>query len=1071
MNKRRLKSILAFLLCMVIFLQSGFGAWASETDDAVSAEGTEDEEAGQEDDQMGQWNADIENEEESEEDGGQKDGEESESDTDFEEDEELLSYIRQAQEALENLAGEEILMALVYLCDSYDVKAAADFDGETVASIPSGAMTVIKGVEVDDDFNLWYQVAFEKGGTAFKGYILRDYLAYSNERFLEWEDTFFPKTTMFTATGGYPDIEQFPASYQDKLIRLKQTHPDWIFVRQNTKLDWSGVVKEECYKDRSLVHSSKGEAYRREQHSPGWYYASEQAVKYYLDPRNFLDEARIFQFEQLTYNPSYHSKSAVQNILKSTFMKGEVPGAGMSYADAFFQIGVSLKVSPFHLACRVYQEQGAGKSPLISGNYTEVPAYKGYYNYYNIGASGTTTKQVIESGLARAVKEGWNSHYASLKGGAGIIAKNYILRGQDTLYLQKFDVDGSDGTLFTHQYMQNISAPETESSMVRKAYVETGSLNNSFVFKIPVYDNMPSAACPVPGQGAATEKPTATPTLKPTATPTLKPTATPTLKPTATPTEKPAATPTLKPTAIPTLKPASTPTTKPAATSSSAPTWEPIPTETPAATAKPVATPTDKPAKPTEKPTGRPTTKPTSTPVVNPTVKPAEKPTAKPTSMPTARPVQTPTAKPTAVPNDDSAATTTPTATVKPTSKPTEKPTVKPTNTPATEATAKPTGMPTSKPESTASPSVTAAPKATPTAAPEATPAQKPTAAPTATPGAASTQKPSAAPTAAPGSDNKPVTPAPANRPEQNENNAPDNNNGQNGNENQEQNNNGNSGQGGSGQQIPSVSAAPAGTADNPPAGSSENPPADVAGNTSSSGIRITAQTPKPHTLSDDREIVTMDMSKAGMIYAETLKQISEQGTEVVLKVSDNASWTIDGSEINTEEFSDIDLKVTLGDSRIPKDKLKILTENEQYVEMSLAHDGDFGFTMQLSVKLEDAKAGQYANLFYYNEEAEAFEFMCASEISSAKEASFAFSHASDYVIIISDNTKENLLAEKAEQFEQARIQEIETMALAKEETPAKEPVKAAAIIAIILLASAAVGIAVYLIVKRKDEE
>ena len=1047
MNKRRLKSILAFLLCMVIFLQSGFGAWASETDDAVSAEGTEDEEAGQGDDQTGQWNVDIENEEESEEDEGQKDGEESESDTDFEEDEELLSYIRQAQEALENLAGEEILMALVYLCDSYDVKAAADFDGETVASIPSGAMTVIKGVEVDDDFNLWYQVAFEKGGTAFKGYILRDYLAYSNERFLEWEDTFFPKTAMFTATGGYPDIEQFPASYQDKLIRLKQTHPDWIFVRQNTKLDWSGVVKEECYKDRSLVHSSKGEAYRREQHSPGWYYASEQAVKYYLDPRNFLDEARIFQFEQLTYNPSYHSKSAVQNILKSTFMKGEVPGAGMSYADAFFQIGVSLKVSPFHLACRVYQEQGAGKSPLISGNYTEVPAYKGYYNYYNIGASGTTTKQVIESGLARAVKEGWNSHYASLKGGAGIIAKNYILRGQDTLYLQKFDVDGSDGTLFTHQYMQNISAPETESSMVRKAYVETGSLNNSFVFKIPVYDNMPSAACPVPGQSAATEKPTATPTLKPTATPTLKPTATPTLKPTATPTEKPAATPTLKPTAIPTLKPASTPTTKPAATSSSAPTWEPIPTETPAAT----ATPTDKPAKPTETPQGRPTAKPTSTPVVKPAA------TEKPTALPTARPVQKPTAKPTTVPDNDSAATAAPTATVK--------------------STAKPTGMPTAKPESTASPLVTTIPKVTPTAAPaaptaapEATPAQKPTAAPTATPGAASTQKPSAAPTAVPGSDNKPVTPAPANRPEQNENNAPDNNDGQNGNENQEQNNN-NSGQGGSGQQIPSVSAAPAGTADNPPAGSSENPPADAAGNTSSSGIRITAQTPKPHTLSDDREIVTMDMSKTGMIYAETLKQISEQGTEVVLKVSDNASWTIDGSEINTEEFSDIDLKVTLDDSRIPKDKLKILTENEQYVEMSLAHDGEFGFTMQLSVKLEDAEAGQYANLFYYNEETEAFEFMCASEISSTKEAVFAFTHASDYVIIISDNTKENLLAEKAEQFEQARIQEIETMALAKEETPAKEPVKAAAIIAIILLASAAVGIAVYLIVKRKDGE
>ena len=698
-------------------------------------------------------------------------------------------------------------------------------------------------------------------------------------------------------------------------------------------------------------------------------------------------------------------------------MKGEVPGAGMSYAEAFFQIGVSLKVSPFHLACRVYQEQGEGKSPLISGNYTEVPAYKGYYNYYNIGASGTTTKQVIESGLARAVKEGWNSHYASLKGGAGIIAKNYILRGQDTLYLQKFDVDNSDGTLFTHQYMQNISAPETESSMVRRAYVETGSLNNSFVFKIPVYDNMPSAACPVPGQSAATEKPTATPTEKPTATPTVKPTATPTERPTATPTVKPTATPTLKPTATPTL----TPTTKPAVTPSSTPALKPTPTEKPAATTRPSATPTGKPAA-TTRPTGMPTEKPTAVPDNDSAATATPAVTAKPTA--TVKPSEKPeaTEKPVVKP------------TLKPTEKPTSKPTVKPTNTPAAEATA--------KPESTANPSVTATPKATPTAAP----------------------------TAAGGSENKPVDPAPENRPEQNENNDPDNNNSQNGNENQEQNNN-NNGQGGSGQQIPSTPAAMTGTDENPPAGSSENSPADAAGNTSSSGIRITAQTPKPHTLSDDGESVIMDMSKTGMIYAETLKQISEQGTEVVLKVSDNASWTIDGSEINAEEFSDIDLKVTLGDSRIPKDKLKILTENEQYVEMALAHDGEFGFTMQLSVKLEDAEVGQYANLFYYNEDAEAFEFMCASEISSTKEAAFAFSHASDYVIIISNNTKENLLAEKAEQFEQARIQDIETMALAKEETPAKEPVKAAAIIAIILLASAAVGIAVYLIVKRKDEE
>ena len=132
MNKRKLKSILPFLLCMVIFLQSGFGAWASETEDTVSIDETEDEDTGQGDDQTGQ-DEDTDTEDE---DGDPKDGEESEPDEDSEEDEELWAYIRQAQEDLENLAGEENLMALVYLCDSYDVKATADFDG--VSQYPLG---------------------------------------------------------------------------------------------------------------------------------------------------------------------------------------------------------------------------------------------------------------------------------------------------------------------------------------------------------------------------------------------------------------------------------------------------------------------------------------------------------------------------------------------------------------------------------------------------------------------------------------------------------------------------------------------------------------------------------------------------------------------------------------------------------------------------------------------------------------------------------------------------------------------------------------------------------------------
>ena len=121
-----------------------------------------------------------------------------------------------------------------------------------------------------------------------------------------------------------------------------------------------------------------------------------------------------------------------------------------------------------------------------------------YYNYFNIGATGNSDNAVIESGLAKAKAEGWTDGYTSILGGAKVISQNYILKGQDTLYLQKFDVDGSYNGLFWHQYMQNICAPANEGENIRKLYNSTGSLDNTFVFKIPVYSNMPSDACPIP---------------------------------------------------------------------------------------------------------------------------------------------------------------------------------------------------------------------------------------------------------------------------------------------------------------------------------------------------------------------------------------------------------------------------------------------------------------------------------------------------------------------------------------------------------------------------------------------
>src|SRR5690606_22367381 len=88
--------------------------------------------------------------------------------------------------------------------------------------------------------------------------------------------------------------------------------------------------------------------------------------------------------------------------------------------------------------------------------------------------------------------------YRSIVGGANFIGASYINVGQNTLYLQKFDVDNSDNKLYWHQYMCNIEAPWSESSSIARAYADMGVTADPMAFILPVYLNMPAAACPLP---------------------------------------------------------------------------------------------------------------------------------------------------------------------------------------------------------------------------------------------------------------------------------------------------------------------------------------------------------------------------------------------------------------------------------------------------------------------------------------------------------------------------------------------------------------------------------------------
>ncbi|MCI8700088.1 MAG: hypothetical protein HFJ47_01940 [Clostridia bacterium] len=92
---------------------------------------------------------------------------------------------------------------------------------------------------------------------------------------------------------------------------------------------------------------------------------------------------------------------------------------------------------------------------------------------------------------------GWDSLEKSIEGGMTTIVDGYINRGQNTIYFKKFDVEETNG-LYWHQYQQNILAAQNEGVKIRQALQESGKMEASYTFIIPLYENMPSEICRKP---------------------------------------------------------------------------------------------------------------------------------------------------------------------------------------------------------------------------------------------------------------------------------------------------------------------------------------------------------------------------------------------------------------------------------------------------------------------------------------------------------------------------------------------------------------------------------------------
>ena len=315
----------------------------------------------------------------------------------------------------------------------------------------------------------------------------------------------------------------FPDSYVDDLASIHYLYPNWTFIPFQTNLDWNTVIENESVKGRSLIYYTYGEGYRskkdysynyatdeyyRHPTETNWWYASEEAIKYYMDPRNYLNTANIFMFESLSYESSFQTANVVNKILDNSFMPTVYSRFSEdSYTASFMEAASTYNISPVHLASRILQEQGSsgtvaslGEEFTYGGN-----TYSGYFNFYNIKATGENpaiqglvwAMGGVDHTLTSYLRP-WDSPHKSIMGGAKFLSEDYISIGQNTLYFQKFDVSRSNGR-YTHQYMQNITAPLTEGTKTYNSYNSiSGIFDEPLVFIIPVYNNMPSTRVTAP---------------------------------------------------------------------------------------------------------------------------------------------------------------------------------------------------------------------------------------------------------------------------------------------------------------------------------------------------------------------------------------------------------------------------------------------------------------------------------------------------------------------------------------------------------------------------------------------
>lgn len=416
----------------------------------------------------------------------------------------ILSFAIAASMAASCLTVSAANMMGSCTADVLNVRSGAGTGYSKTGTVSYGDSLTILSETTDSSGAKWYKISCG----SVTGYVSAAYVQLTSSGSQGSSDADFES---------YMTKQGFPESYKPYLRTLHEQHPKWIFTAQKLGVDWNTALKEECVVGRNLVHSSALASWKSMEKGAydfnggywygldgSWVAASKEIIMYYMDPRNFLNDTYIFMFENQSYDPSYQTESGVKTILADTFMSGSYTCPDTkkkyTYSQTFMDAAKKSGVSPYHLASRCRNEQGVNGAPQSLGT---VKGYENYFNFFDIQAYATSTMTAAEMGCKYAKTTNptyllpWTNQYKSIVGGSIFLGTGYITKGQDTLYLQKFDmVDGGNG-LYYHQYMTCVFGQANEAISLKSAYSQD-ILNSAMEFKIPVYNNMPDKLCPKP---------------------------------------------------------------------------------------------------------------------------------------------------------------------------------------------------------------------------------------------------------------------------------------------------------------------------------------------------------------------------------------------------------------------------------------------------------------------------------------------------------------------------------------------------------------------------------------------